>query len=135
GGAGYPYALSQLNGAYQSLPDFLDTQHPIESEADAEAYLSRLDAFASAMDQEVDVARHDASLGVIPPDFALDKALTQLGIMRKTQAHRSQLVNSLVDRAKARNLPGEWDVRATSIYNEAVIPALNRQFELITEWR
>src|SRR3989344_5664502 len=37
-----PYTVSQLTGAYQATPDFLDTQHSIETTADAEAYLSRL---------------------------------------------------------------------------------------------
>ena len=37
-----PYVLSQLTGIYQAVPDFLDTQHPMETKADAEAYLARL---------------------------------------------------------------------------------------------
>ena len=44
---GSPYAVSQLTGAYQQVPDFLDSQHSIATSADAEAYLSRLAAFAT----------------------------------------------------------------------------------------
>jgi uncharacterized protein (DUF885 family) len=36
-----PYAVSQLTGAYQSVPDFLDTKHRIETPADADAYRCR----------------------------------------------------------------------------------------------
>ncbi len=36
-GAGTPYVLSQINGAYQEVPDFLATQHTIETRADAAA--------------------------------------------------------------------------------------------------
>jgi uncharacterized protein (DUF885 family) len=36
-GAGQPYVLSQLTGAYQDIPDFLGTQHTIETKADADA--------------------------------------------------------------------------------------------------
>jgi len=36
---------SQLTGACQSIPDFLDTKHRIENVADADAYLARLEAF------------------------------------------------------------------------------------------
>jgi uncharacterized protein (DUF885 family) len=39
GGSGAPYVLSQLTGSYQYMPDFLDTQHSIETKADADAYL------------------------------------------------------------------------------------------------
>ena len=51
GGAGAsPYVVSQQTGAYQSVPDFLDTKHRIETAADADAYLSRLEAFAVQID-------------------------------------------------------------------------------------
>src|SRR5690606_38988160 len=78
GGTGEPYVLSQLTGAYQDVPDFLDSQHTIETKADADAYLARLEAFASVMDQELERARHDAGLGVIPPDFVVERTLTQM---------------------------------------------------------
>ena len=42
-----PYVLSQLTGAYQSVPDFLDSQHEIETRDDAEAYVARLEEFAA----------------------------------------------------------------------------------------
>jgi len=51
-GNGAPYTISQLTGSYQSLPDFLDTQHAIETADDAEAYLSRIAAMPTALDQE-----------------------------------------------------------------------------------
>ena len=47
-----PYTVSQLSGAYQGIPDFLDSQHTVETGEDAEAYLSRLSAFGTALDQE-----------------------------------------------------------------------------------
>lgn len=41
-----PYTVSQLGGTYNSIPDFLTSQHKIETRADAQAYLSRLEDFA-----------------------------------------------------------------------------------------
>src|SRR5262249_49551571 len=64
-----PYVVSQLTGAYQSIPTFLDKQHPIASREDAEAYLARLRALAVVLDQETERVRHDAALKVMPPDF------------------------------------------------------------------
>jgi len=51
-GAGSPYVLSQIDGAWSQVPDFLDSQHTIATKADCEAYLARLDAFARKMDEE-----------------------------------------------------------------------------------
>src|SRR5262249_30080393 len=54
-----PYSVSQLTGAYQSVPDFLDTKHRIETAADADAYLSRLEAFAKEIDDNTEGMGHD----------------------------------------------------------------------------
>jgi uncharacterized protein (DUF885 family) len=129
GAAGGPYMLNQFQGsAYHDLPDFLDSQHQIATAADAEAYLARLEAFATAMDQEAESVRLDQSLGVVPPDFVLDNVLIQLRGLRATPADRSVLVTSLVRRTKA--IAGDWGARATTIYEQKVVPALDRQIAL-----
>src|SRR5688500_10847887 len=51
-GAQQPYPISQRRGAYFSMPNFLDSQHPVETRDDAEAYLMRLVGFAGALDQD-----------------------------------------------------------------------------------
>ena len=96
-----PYVVSQLSGAYQGVPDFLDSQHPVKVKSDAEAYLSRLAAFATALDQESERIRHDSGLGCAPPDFVIDKTLIQLKALRDAPAATSNLVGSLARRAKA----------------------------------
>src|SRR4051794_22040805 len=45
-GGGNPYVISQQDGAYQNIPEFLDSVHRIETRRDAEDYLARLAAFA-----------------------------------------------------------------------------------------
>ncbi len=134
GGAGSPYALSQINGAYTYVPDFLDSQHTISTAADAEAYLARLDAFARQLDDEIERARHDAGLGVVPPDFAIDGALAQMKVLRASPAD-SSLVTSLATRAAARSIPGNWQERATKIYEGNFIPAIDRQVAFLTALR
>lgn len=134
GGAGSPYTLSQLNGAYAGIPDFLDSQHTIETADDAEAYLSRLDGFAALMDQEVERARHDIALGVVPPDFAIDGALAQMKVLRQPAAS-STLVTSLATRAAAKGIAGDWQGRAAQVYEQKVVPALDRQMALLAEIR
>ena len=57
-----PYVISQQTGAYQSVPDFLDTKHRIETAADADAYLSRLSAFAKQIRDNTDRMKHDAGV-------------------------------------------------------------------------
>jgi uncharacterized protein (DUF885 family) len=137
GGYNYPvpYVLSQLTGSYQSVPDFLDSQHKIETAQDAQAYLDRLDAFARNVDQEVQSARADAARGVIPPTYILDKALNQTRLLRQERGREAALVRSLVRRAREKNLAGDWEGRAVRIVDGPLAQALDRQLALLIEMR
>ncbi|SDC52248.1 Uncharacterized conserved protein, DUF885 familyt [Sphingomonas sp. YR710] len=125
-GGGNPYVISQQDGAYQGIPEFLDSVHRVENKADAEAYLSRLAALATALDQETEQAKHDAGLGVIAPDFVLDTTLEGLRGLRATPAKQARMVTSLVRRTDTK-IPGDWAPRATKIVETMVYPALDRQ--------
>ncbi|WP_309644427.1 DUF885 family protein [Phenylobacterium sp.] len=120
------YVLSQLNGAYQDIPDFLGSQHTLETKADADAYIARLDAFGGVMDQELERARHDVALGVVPPDFVIERALIQMRGL-KTDPAASPLVTSVATRAKDKGVAGDYAGQAARIYADKVIPALDRQ--------
>lgn len=129
-GGGQPYLLSQLNGSYQSTPDWLDNQHRVESKEDADAYLSRLADFGKVMDEETERARKDIAAGVIPPDFIIDRALPQMqGLLTKPEA--STLVASIERRAKEKGIAGDYAGQAAKIYAEKVAPAIERQIALL----
>jgi len=126
-----PYSVSQLGGTYRGIPDFLDSQHRIETAADAEAYLARLADFSRQLDNETGRLRTEYRMGVIPPDFVIDKTLIQLGNLIGTPAAEVGLVTSLARRAAAKALPGDWAGRATRIVEADIHPALRRQAETI----
>lgn len=125
-GTGEPYVLSQLTGAYQDIPDFLDSQHTIATKDDADAYLARLEAFAVVMDQELERARHDADLGVVPPDFVVERTLIQMRGLR-TDPAASPLVASVARRAREKAIAGDYQGQAAAIYAQKIVPALERQ--------
>jgi uncharacterized protein (DUF885 family) len=133
GGAGQPYILSQLNGAYQQLPSFLDNQHTIETKADADAYVTRLAGFATLLDQEVEVVRHDLAMGVTPPDFALAKTLVQMQALRAPPPEKSSLTASVVRRTKEKHIPGDYAQQASQVVKDKIYPALERQIAVVTE--
>jgi uncharacterized protein (DUF885 family) len=132
---GGPYVLSQLTGAYQGMPDFLDNQHSIETKQDADDYLSRMNAFASQMDGELEIARHDVAHGATPPDFILDKALIQMRAFHDTPAEKAPLVLSVVRRTKEKGVGGDYQAEATRLYEDRVRPALGRQIDYLTSLR
>jgi uncharacterized protein (DUF885 family) len=126
-----PYPIFQQGGAYFRTPDFLNTAHTIRSTDDAEAYLARLDAFARVLDEDTAEQRAQAARGFLAPDWSLDLTLGQMRKLRGEAAENSTLVQSLVRRARAANLAGDWQARATKIVAGAVYPALDRQIAAI----
>lgn len=130
-GGANPYLVSQLTGSYSSIPQFLDTQHPVQTVADAEAYLDRLSAFAGVLDVETDRVRRDFAAGATPPDFVLRRTGEQFAATLGVDPARSGLTQSLARRAAEANLPGDWAARAEQIVRDAVYPAMQRQAEVV----
>ncbi len=126
-----PYRIFQQGGAYFSVPDFLNSAHTIRTTADAEAYCARLSAFATALDQDSAVQKEEAARGFVAPDFSLDLTIGQLKALRDKPAATSGMVNSLVTRAKAAGLAGDWATKAAAIVERQVYPALDRQIALV----
>lgn len=122
-----PYTVSQLGGAYQQIPDFLDSQHRIETADDAEAYLSRLSEFAKGMDAERARMQADFAAGAVPPDFVIDRTLTQMGAITGTAVAESVMAQSLARRTAEKDISGDWAARAQAILTNEVYPAIQRQ--------
>ena len=131
GGRFSPYVVSQQDGAYQDIPDFLDNQHRVSTAADADAYLARLSAFAVAMDQDLERLRADTAAGVVPPDFTCDLALGQMRALREQAAAGTVMATSIAGKAKVAGLTGDYGARATAIVEAEIFPALDRQIAAI----
>lgn len=130
---GRPFPIFQQGGAYFSTPDFLNTSHTIVTQDDAEAYLDRLDAFASALDQDTADQKEAAGRGLVAPGFCLELTLAQMAKLRQPDPAANTLTQSLVRRATAKGLAGDWQARAAKIVGDKVYPALDRQVALIEQ--
>lgn len=122
-----PYVVTQLMGSYEAIPTFLDRQHAIRNEQDAQAYLARLRAFARVLDQETECIRHDAGQGVVPPDFIIDRTLEQLRAFRAIAPAESVLVTSIVTRTRELGISGDYETQAIRLVEQEVYPAIERQ--------
>lgn len=129
GQGGWPevYRVSQGGGAYLNTADFLDNQHTIKTAADAEAYVSRVSDFADVLTAETDRMREEFALGVVPPDFILEKTIGLQQGMLGTAAAESTLVSSIVRRTREQSIAGDWGARVEKLVTERVYPALQRQ--------
>ncbi|MEX6724859.1 DUF885 domain-containing protein [Parapedomonas caeni] len=65
----HDYVFDQMNGAQSQLPAFLINLHRIDTKADAEAYVSRLNGLKPLMATLLAETRKRAALGVMPPKW------------------------------------------------------------------
>jgi uncharacterized protein (DUF885 family) len=86
-----PYVVIQNVGAYLDIPRFLDSDHPIENAADAEAYLARLQSYPKQLDGELGRMQAARAAGLMPPAFLIDKALAQMGLSVKAAREGASL--------------------------------------------
>jgi uncharacterized protein (DUF885 family) len=122
-----PYVVIQNVGAYLDVPRFLDSEHPIENVADAEAYLARLLAYPKQLDGELGRIQAARAFGLVPPAFLIDKAIGQMTLSAKGAREGGTLAESIARRTKAAGIPGNWAERARAITTKEVAPALERQ--------
>ncbi|HEV2081879.1 MAG TPA: DUF885 family protein [Brevundimonas sp.] len=129
GQGGWPniYRVNQMGGAYSSTADFLDTQHTIETSADADAYVARVAMFADVLTAETERVQEDFALGVIPPDFILAKTIAQQEAMTAVTPGQTPLVASISRRTAEKGLSGDWSARVERLVAERVHPALAAQ--------
>jgi uncharacterized protein (DUF885 family) len=122
-----PYPVNQGGGAFIDTPQFLTTDHPIETAADADAYVSRLREFPAQIDGELERIREGRRQGMIPPDFILDRTINQLTLARDEAAKGGSLIETLEQKTRAKGLSGPRIEQARQIVRSEVVPALDRQ--------
>ena len=126
-----PYRIFQQGGSYFSTPDFLNPAHTINAAADCDAYLARLEAFARNLRTDSAMQRDEAARGYLAPGWSLDLTLVQMKKLRDQPAASSSLVQSLVKRAAAKGISGDWQGPAAATVEKSIYPALDAQIAMI----
>ena len=128
-----PYAASQMTGAFQTIPDFLDGIHPVAGRDDAEAWLERVEAYGTQLDQETERLGADAARGVIAPDFILENLAGQI----RAQLARPTASWAMIAgfRAKAAVVGGRYAEVAEVLADKCLRPALEKQLAALTTLR
>ncbi|NML10871.1 DUF885 domain-containing protein [Sphingobium sp. AR-3-1] len=126
-----PYRIFQQGGSYFSTPDFLNTAHTINAASDGDAYVARLDAFARNLRTDTALQRDEAARGYLAPGWSLDLTLGQMKKLRAQPAADSSMVQSLVKRAAAKGIVGDWHAQAAAVVEKSIYPALDDQIAAI----
>ena len=121
-----PYLVIQNVGGYIDFPRFFGATQPLRDSQDVEYYLGRLNEVSAVLDGETDRIAEARGMGLVPPDFLLDKTIAQmeaniLDAQNNGGAYVAPLLTSDLEPAiTASRL-------AVSMVNQKVIPALEKQ--------
>ncbi len=124
-----PYTVAQNTGAFVEIPSFLDSSHAIEATEDADAYLTRMAAYAGQLDGETERVRMEGERGVILPDFLMTKTLGQLRSAQERAPAEWGIVKSLASRAAFSEQA--YAEEAQKIAENQILPAIGRQIEVL----
>ncbi|MGQ0741500.1 MAG: DUF885 domain-containing protein [Alphaproteobacteria bacterium] len=140
GANGDLYPTNQFFGIHTGLPDFLSFSHVVRNAKTARNYVERMRAIGAVIDNaNADVARQ-ASLGIVPPDFSIDKTIEQINNFLAPKPEEHPLVTGLAEKmAKLEDLDAEekdeLKADAAAALRDSVYPAYRRLLEREKELR
>ena len=132
-----PYVVSHLTGPQLEIPAILEDKMTVRTKTDAVAYLSRLNRYAGVLDAVIEKMHYDRDLGVVPPDFSIDKAIASLAASVDMPAAENSLVARFGEKLTEAGIAraDEFIEQAVALVDEQVYPATRRLIEALTALR
>jgi len=132
-----PYAVSHLTGSQAEVPMILESKMAVRNARDAEAYLSRLEAFPAVLDGLVEKVAHDLELGVLAPDFSLDRVIRSLERTISGPPAEHSLVAGFGQKMTEHGVTGaaDFESRAAVLLKDGIYPAFSRLADKLIEVR
>ena len=122
-----PYVVIQNVGEYIGLPRFMQSTHMVKSADDADAYIERLEQAPATFDGELARIRNARAMGVVPPDFLLDKTIRQMEQTIESAGKGELFAADLRRKLVEAGLPESHADKALVIEIGPIAEALNRQ--------
>jgi uncharacterized protein (DUF885 family) len=121
-----PYLVIQNVGGYIDFPRFFGATQPLRDVRDVEYYLGRLNEVADVLDGETRRIAEARAMGLVPPDFLLDKTLAQMEVniadaADSNGAYVAPLLSADLQAATTASR------QAAQIARDRIVPALERQ--------
>ncbi|MBD2842407.1 DUF885 domain-containing protein [Erythrobacter rubeus] len=130
-----PYVVIQNVGAYIGLPRFMQSDQPLRSATDADFYIERMEAVPEALGGELERIRNARAMGLVPPDFLIDKAIGQMELSLAS-AGKGELFTDHLRGALAEMGTDETRAdQALAIESGAIAAALEAQLEELKQQR
>ena len=130
-----PYLIIQNVGGYIDYPRAMGSGQPVQNAQDVDYYMSRLQEIPALLDGELERVKQARELGVVPPDFLLEKTAGQLDLTTKAAGSGDLFIRDLENLLKEADLPQDAVEKATPIVTGPIREALERQLAEIQDQR
>ncbi len=133
------YRINQISGVTVDLPQFLTDTHMIIDKRSIKRYLSRLEEFSRVLAEVRVRVIEDATHGVIPPDFILDKTLLGLKTFISDGAQINPLVTTFEEKLSVLVSVPESEKKkfsdsAVNIVENKILPEYELIIDLFNEF-
>lgn len=122
-----PYVVIQNVGSYLDLPRFMDSSHPLKDGSDADAYIERMEAMPAVFAGELERMRAARAMGMVPPDFLIEKATAQLSKTIKSAKAGELFAAPLRAKLVEAGMPESHANRARTLETGPIAAALEAQ--------
>jgi len=92
------YPVNQLFGVQNTLPTFMANSHQIVNDKSARNYISRLSQFKNKFEQVLEGLQLREEKGIIPPQFVIDRVLTEMRNFKEQKVRENILFTSFKER-------------------------------------
>ncbi|MBU6373685.1 MAG: DUF885 family protein [Alphaproteobacteria bacterium] len=126
------YPINQISGLHIGAPNLLINYHAVETTADADAYIARLETLGAALDGVIEETRADAAIAP-PPRAVVEGAQAIVAAFLESSAADHPVVASYRARLAAAGLAGRYGDHAERAMRTHVQPAYQRLAAALAE--
>jgi len=135
------YPVNQLFGVQNGFPTFMESQHQINDQEEAEFYIERLKKLPRKFSQVLEGLKIRTEQGIIPPKFVISRVVDEMTAFTETKAEENILYQSFsekLDKLEDLDATDKQQLlnQAKNAINNEVYPAyveLTRYFEGVSD--
>ncbi len=114
------YPLNQMFGAQSNFPSFMESSHQIDDLGDAENYVARLIEVKRKFGQVLEGLRLREQKNILPPQFVIDRVLTEMRQFVATPAAEGILMTALLEKMEQAGIDSSAQQEVAEAARQAI---------------
>lgn len=129
------YPVNQLFGIQNGYPSFMEAQHQVNSVADAENYLARLEKVKHKFSQELEGIRLREEKGIIPPAFVIERVLDEMNNFVEQPVQENILYSALAKKmSDSENFSADEQQQLLAKAKSNIVTFVHPAYQLLIDY-